>query len=312
MLFKNIYIYRFTKPFTLTPEQLEEKLASAAIQPCGPQELFRQGWSRPLGRDGRQLVHTTNGNMMLTLAKEERLLPPSVVKESLDERVQSIEDEQHRKVRKNEKDELKDQIIHELLPKAFKRSQYTQGYIDAKNGWLIINTASAKKADDFNGFLRKTLGSLPVMVPQVRQNPSAIMTTWLQGKDALSLDFTLCDECELQSRAEEKSIVRCKGLDIESEEVQGHIKADRRVVKIAVSWQDHISFVLNEDLTIKRIKYGELLNEKLEDNQAETAAEKFDAAFALMSLEFANLIERILYLFGGEDRSKISEDFRPV
>ncbi|PID42460.1 MAG: recombination-associated protein RdgC [Proteobacteria bacterium] len=307
MLFKNIYIYRFTKPFTLTPEQLEEKLASAAIRPCAPQELFRQGWSRPLGKHGDQLVHTTNGNMMLSLAREERLLPASVVKEILDERVQLIEDEQHRKVQKKEKDELKDQIIIELMPKAFKRSQFTQGYIDAKNGWLIINTSSAKKADDFSSFLRKTLGSLPVMIPEVKQSPSAIMTTWLQGKDALSLDFSLCDECELQSRAEEKSIVRCKGLDIEGEEVQGHIKADMRVVKIALNWQDHISFVLNEDLTVKRIKFGELVDEKLEDSQAETAAEKFDATFALMALEFANLIERILQLFGGEDRSKIVE-----
>ncbi len=308
MLFKNIYIYRFSKPFTLSPEALEEKLAEAAIQPCGPQETFRQGWAFPLGKHGAQFVHTSNGNMMLSLAKEERILPSSVIKEMMEERVQQIEEEQHRKVRKKEKDELKEQITTELLPRAFKRSQYTQGYIDNKNGWLIINTSSAKKADDFTSFLRKTLGSLPVMFPEVQQSPSAIMTSWLQDSDSLAQDFILRDECELQSEGEDKSVVRCKGLDIEGDEVQGHIRAEMRVVKLALDWQDRISFVLNEDLTLKRIKFGEFLNEKLEDSQAESAAEKFDATFALMSLEFSELIERILALFGGEDRSKIVDE----
>lgn len=308
MLFKNIHIYRFTKPFTLGIDELEQKLAEAAIQPCGPQETSRQGWAFPLGKHGVQYVHCTNDSMMLSLAREERILPSSVIKEMLDERVQSIEDDQNRKVRKKEKDELKDQIITELLPKAFKRSQYTQGYIDRKNGWLIINTSSAKKADDFTSFLRKTLGSLPVMFPEVQQSPSAIMTSWLQDSDSLAQDFILKDECELQSQADDRSVVRCKGLDIEGDEVQGHIKAEMRVVKLALDWQDRISFILNEDLTLKRIKFGEFLNEKLSESQLETAAEKFDASFALMSLEFAELIERLLSLFGGEDRSKIVEE----
>ena len=84
-----------------------------------------------------------------------------------------------------------------------------------------------------------------------------------------------------------------------------------RVVKLALDWQDRISFILNEDLTLKRIKFGEFLNETFRKPTGNRSG-KFDASFALMSLEFAELIERLLSLFGGEDRSKIVEEHKPL
>lgn len=305
MWFKNIFVYRFSKPFTLSAEELEDKLAEAAAEPCGPHEQFRQGWSAPLGRNGKQLVHVTSNFWMVNLCKEERLLPSTVVKEALDEKVQAIEEEQHRKVRKKEKDELKEQIVTELLPRAFKRSSYTFAYIDTKNNWLVVNASSAKKADDLTSFLRKTLGSLPVRFPEVNSSPTSVMTSWVEGSEMVPADFVLSDECELQSQSEEKSVVRCRGLDLAGDELQTHIKADKQVVKLALSWQDRISFVMNEDLTLKRIKFGEFVEEKMGDMNPESAAEKFDASFSIMALEFAELIPQVLAAFGGEDESKL-------
>jgi recombination associated protein RdgC len=305
MWFKNILIYRFSKPFSLSAEELENKLAEAPALPCGPQEQFRQGWSAPLGRNGQQLVHVTGPYWMITLCKEERLLPSTVVKEALDEKVQAIEDEQARKVRKKEKDELKEEIITDLLPRAFKRSSYTYAYIDTRNNWLIVNASSGKKADDLTSFLRKTLGSLPVKFPEVNSSPAAMMTAWVEGTDTVPGEFVINDECELQSQSQEKSVVRCRGVDMAGDELQTHIKADKQVVKLALSWQERMSFIFNEDLSIKRIKFGEFVEEKMGDMNPESAAERFDASFSIMAAEFAEFIPQILNAFGGEDESKL-------
>ncbi|ARU57145.1 recombination-associated protein rdgC [Oleiphilus messinensis] len=308
MLFKNIFFYRFTKPFQTTLDEFETALASHAATPVGPHEHFRLGWSAPLGKNGQQLAHATAGQWMISLCREERLLPASVIKETLDERVQLIEDEQHRKVRKKEKDELKEQIVTELLPRAFKRSQFTYAYIDAQAGWLIVNASSPKKADELTSFLRKTLGSLPVRFPEVNVAPSDTMTNWLSGSGDLPAYITLNDEVELQSQSEEKSVVRCRGMDLAGEELQTHLKAEKRVVKLAIEWRERLSFVLNEDLSIKRLKFGDFVEDKLGEMELEGAAEKFDATFAIMSMELAEFLPELLEALGGEDRSKLIDE----
>ena len=50
------------------------------------------------------------------------------------------------------------------------------------------------------------------------------------------------------------------------------------------------------------------MQEKLDDSGAEDAASKFDAGFAIMSMEFDRLIPEILEAFGGEDKSAVVEE----
>ena len=79
------------------------------------------------------------------------------------------------------------------------------------------------------------------------------------------------------------------------------------VTKLAVEWQENVSFLLGSDLTIKRIKFGDVLQDQLDDANAEDAASAFDAGFAIMTLEFDRLIPDVLSAFGGEDTSAIIE-----
>ena len=106
MWFRNARVFRFTKPFDISAEELEEKLQADAFKPCGPQETSRQGWVPPLGKHGEQLVHSANGYHLIALRKEEKILPGSVVKEAVEEKAEAIEFEQGRKVRRKEKDEI--------------------------------------------------------------------------------------------------------------------------------------------------------------------------------------------------------------
>ncbi|MFL1465174.1 recombination-associated protein RdgC [Marinobacter sp. DUT-3] len=308
MWFRNARVFRFTKPFDISAEALEEKLQNDGFKPCGPQETTRQGWVPPLGKHSDMLVHSTNGYHLVALRKEEKILPGPVVKELVEERAEAIEAEQGRKVRRKEKDEIKEQVMLEMLPQAFSKNRRCFAYLAPKDGVLVVDAGSSKQAEDLASFLRKSLGSLPVRPPAVEQAPAFTFTGWLNESVDLPSTIELGSECELKDPSEDGGVVRCKGLDLQADEIRNHLDAGMQVTKLAVTWDDSLSFVLDEELGIRRLKFGDTLQEKLDDVDADDAAARFDAAFALMTLELARLIPGLLEALGGEDRSAIVEE----
>jgi recombination associated protein RdgC len=300
MWFRNLQLFRFVKRFEHSPEALEDRLASLAFRPCGSLEMFTFGWVPPLGRHGTQLVHTAGGYLIVTARKEDKLLPISVVNEILVERVQEIETQETRSLRKREKQALRDEIFHDLLPRAFTRSALIQAYIAPREGWLVVDTASRSKAEELVSLLRQSLGTLPVVAPQTQQPPALIMTQWLTEQGAPP-DFNVEDECELRDTRDGTSLVRCKGQDLGAEEVQGHLHAGKEVVKLALTWSDRFSFLLHDDLQIKRLRTLGLIQAQRDDTVTETEAERLDADFVLMTHELASFLPRLLDVFGGED-----------
>jgi recombination associated protein RdgC len=308
MWFRNARVFRFTKPFEITAEALEEKLQAEAFKPCGPQETSRQGWVSPMGKHSDLLVHSAGGYHLIALRKEEKLLPASVIKELVDEKAEMIEAEQHRKVRRKEKDELKEEVMLEMLPRAFSKNRRCYAYLAPADGVLVVDAGSAKQAEDLASTLRKSVGSLPVRPPAVEQAPAFTFTGWLNESIDLPASIELGTECELKDTSEDGRVVRCKGLDLQGDEIRSHLDAGMQVTKLAVTWDDNLSFVLDEELGIRRLKFGDTLQEKLDDVDADDAAARFDAAFSLMTLELARLIPGLLEALGGEDRSAIVEE----
>ncbi|WP_421861440.1 recombination-associated protein RdgC [Marinobacter salarius] len=308
MWFRNARVFRFTKPFEITAEALEEKLQEDAFKPCGPQETSRQGWVSPMGKHSDLLVHSAGGYHLIALRKEEKLLPASVIKELVDEKAEMIEAEQHRKVRRKEKDELKEEVTLEMLPRAFSKNRRCYAYLAPADGVLVVDAGSSKQAEDLASTLRKSLGSLPVRPPAVEQAPAFTFTGWLNESIDLPTSIELGNECELKDTSEDGGVVRCKGLDLQGDEIRSHLDAGMQVTKLSVTWDDNLSFVLDEELGIRRLKFGDTLQEKLDDVDADDAAARFDAAFSLMTLELARLIPGLLEALGGEDRSAIVEE----
>ncbi|MFV8570654.1 recombination-associated protein RdgC [Marinobacter sp. SBS5] len=308
MWFRNARVFRFTKPFDITAEALEEKLQADAFNPCGPQETMRQGWVPPLGKHGELLVHSANGYHLIALRKEEKILPGPVVKEAVEERAEAIELEQSRKVRRKEKDEIKEQVMLEMLPQAFSRNRRCYAYLAPKDGVLVVDASSAKQAEDLASTLRKTLGSLPVRPPVVEQAPAFTFTGWLTETIDLPATIELGNECELKDPSEDGGVVRCKGLDLKADEIRNHLETGMQVTKLAVTWDNNVHLVLDEELGIRRLKFGETLQEQLDDVDVDDAVAKFDAAFTIMTLELSRMIPGLLEALGGEDRSAIVEE----
>ncbi len=298
MWFKNLSIFRLTEEFTLTAEELEEKLAALAFRPCGSHEDFTLGWVPPIGK-ASPLVHSANGFMMICTKKEERVLPASVLNEMMLEKIEETEEAEGRKLSKKERTAIKDELIFELLPRAFTFSRKLYAYIDVKGGFLVVDSASANKAEDLLSLLRKCLGSLPAVPLNTVEKPIATMTEWLLTQKTPK-DVTIEDECELRSPEEAGGVIRCKRHDLSLPEIKNHLDIGKQVIKLALNWDERLSFILDENLSVKRLKFLDLVQDQVTDSDAQDEAARFDVDFSIMSLELSNFIPRLLEIFGGE------------
>ena len=155
MWFKNLTLFRFTEPFTLSSAEVEQKLEAMRFRPCGGHDESSFGWTSPLGRGSEQLAYSSNGYIMVCGKKEEKVLPASVINELVQEKILEIETQQARKLSKKERTEVKDELIFELLPRAFSFSRNTYAYKEPKGGWVVVDSGSTGKAEDILSSLRK-------------------------------------------------------------------------------------------------------------------------------------------------------------
>jgi len=294
-MFKNARIYRLGAPFGRAAAELEAALGTRRFRPCGPVEVATLGWSAPLGEDTSALVHGVGGCLLLCLRKQERLLPSSAVAEAVDERIAEIEAGEARDLSRSERRALREQTVTEMLPRAFTRSRRTLLYIDTESGWLVVDAASEKQAEEAISLLRLTLETLPAKPPAPRQAPAGILTAWLLTGEAPA-DFTPADACELRDSEDSASVIRCKGQDLASEEILNHLRAGKQVVKLALDWDERLAFTLADDLSLKRLRVGDALLDEIEDG--DDPAARLDAEFALMALQLRELFVRLDALFG--------------
>jgi recombination associated protein RdgC len=218
----------------------------------------------------------------------------------VDERVSEIESGESRDLGRAERRRIKEQVINEMLPRAFTRSRRTLLYIDAESGWLVVDAASERQAEDAISLLRETLGSLPARPPAPTLPPASVLTGWLL-EDGAPADVTPADACELRDPQERGAVIRCSGQDLASEEILNHLRAGKQVVKLALDWDGRLTCVLTDDLAIKRLRLADSLFEGLDDG--EDPAARMDAEFAIMTGELRALIGRLTDLFALESEA---------
>ena len=293
--FKNAMIYRLTKSLDWSEKTLSDALENNQYHPCNQSEMSKFGWSTPL--KGSELLYFTVGKQILLLAqKEEKILPAHVIKRELDVRVEKLEQAENRKLKKVEKQTLKDDVVATLLPRAFSKYQQTALWIDAENNLIYVDAASAKRAEDALALLRKSLGSLPVVPLTFANEPSLVMQEWV-AKESIPQWLVSLEEAEL--RDANNGVIRCKQQALDSDEILSLVNS-KYVTKLALEWEEHLSFVLNEDCSLKRLKFADQIREKNDDILKEDYAQRFDADFVLMTGILSKLTENLLHDFGGE------------
>ena len=301
MWFRNLLVYRLTQDLSVDAEALETALAAKPARPCASQELTTYGFIAPFGKgEDAPLVHVSGDFMLIAARKEDRILPGSVVRDALKEKVEEIEAEQMRKVYKKERDQIKDEIIQAFLPRAFIRRSSTFAAIAPKQGLILVNSASPKRAEDLLSTLREAIGTLPVRPLTVKVAPTATLTDWVKTQTAAP-GFHVLDECELRDTNEDGGIVRCKRQDLTSDEIQLHLSAGKFVTQLALAWEDKLSFVLDDKTIIKRLRFEDLLTDQAEQDGGDEALGQLDASFTLMMLTLIEFLPALFEALGGED-----------
>ncbi len=296
MWFRNLQLYRLPVGWEVDVATLDARLSAHALAGCGAMDRQSAGWLPP--RDDERFVYVSNRQVLLAFGAEQKLLPAAVVNQMAKDRAAQIGEQEGRPVGRRELRELKERITDELLPRAFVRRRATFAWIDPVHGWLAVDAAAKTKAEEVMGQLIKSVDELPARLLKTRLSPGAAMTAWLET-GAAPAGFTLDRDLELRAPGDERATVRYVRHHLEGDEIRAHIAEGKQATRLAMTWNDRISFVLTEDLQIKRLAFLDLLKEERE-GQAETDEERFEIDFALMSGELAKLLEALLEALGGE------------
>lgn len=160
------------------------------------------------------------------------------------------------------------------------------------NHWMAIDTASTSKAEEILSALGKALYPFPIEPIQVSISPTTAMTQWVLTGEAPP-NFSIDQDAELRASGEKAAVVRYVKHSLDIDEIKKHVETGKQCTRLALTWNDRVSFVLNENLDLKRIVPLDILDQ----NDAQLPAneiEKFDADFTLMTSELNLLFNGLL------------------
>lgn len=306
MLFKQLQLLQLTDSLNYSPEALAEKLAPLAFTPCLPSFPYSIGWVSPfIDAEEGPLVHAMNGNILLCMQLEEKILPAAVIRQTLNEKIKNIEARDDRKMRQKEKLSLKDEVTMTLLPRAFTKLTRVYAYIDTKNQWLVLGTTHAGKTEQFMMLFKKSVSEN--VFPFDLKKLSPLMTHWLKTQDYPTI-FSIEKACVLQDASQQTRIIRCQQQDLFASSIQALIKDGCEVKQLAMCWFDRVNFVLAEDCSLRSIKFQEEILAQVNEIDTETQQQRFDADFFITTETFSGLIKDLLGLFmNPEKQNKVQE-----
>lgn len=298
MFFRNLTFFRFPAPKKKSFDHLDDALAEARLKPVGPLEPSSRGFVSPFGRDEEAMSHRIGPAIWLTLGGEDRILPAAVINDALGRKIAELEDKDGRKLGGRARKRLKEDLVHEMLPKAFVKPMRLNASLDLKHGFLAVDTSSRKSAESFASELRHALGSFPAVPLNAEVSPRNVLTGWIAG-EPLPEGLALGDECEMKDPIDGGAIVRCQRQELQGDEIRQHLDAGKQVTRLALTLDDHLSFVLGEDLVVRKLKFLDGAVDSLENTERDSLHAELDARFALLSGELSRLfavLEKALQL----------------
>jgi recombination associated protein RdgC len=305
MWFKNLLVYRIKADTRLKADTVEEKLKEHALQPCGSFEMESRGWVAP--RTENRFLHSLERQWLLMFGVNQKLLPGSVITQTAKERAAKLAQKQEHPVGRKQMRDIRERVIEELMPKALSRRRTLGAWVDPVNHWLVLDTAADKKADELLESLIRAGIELDAKRLDCQQSPAAQMTLWLSsGK--IPAPFTIDQDLELRAAGESRATVRYVNHPLEGREIRDHISGGKSATRLGMTWKNRISFVLTDQLQIKRVAFLDILKGDGESqadgaDSADHAEEQFDIDFALMTGELAAMLADLTKALGGEKKS---------
>ena len=307
-VFKNAIVFRIESAWSQALEQAEQGLDGLRFVPCSASQEKSAGWTPPRGEENGPLVESIDGQWVLEFMVETKTLPGSVVRRKVDERAAQIEATTGRKPGKKERKELKEDITQELLPMAFTRHARISVWIDRTARRLVVNATNIARADEVISSLVQALDGFAVAPIHTAIEPAAAMSGWLHSQEPPA-GFSVDRECELKATDESKAVVRYAKHPLDIDEVRAHIEAGKRPTRLAMTWEDRVSFELTEGMTVRKISFLESTDEAVAGGKSE---DDFDADVAIATGELGQLLPALIEALGGEQAIGSAADTAPT
>ncbi len=295
MFFRNLKLFRLEGTLPTT-ETLSAKLAARPLLNCGALDTASFGWVAPRPNAGGLAV-SSNGHYLIALGSEKKTLPGAVVQKQVMALAEAIEKEEGQKPGRARMREIKEKVVCELLPKVIAKPGGTLAWIDPAGGWLGLNSASGSRSDEFLEHFIKSVDDIKLQPLKTKTPVHVAMTAWLDAAAAPE-GFTIDEECELLEATEKRSTVRYLRHNLDTQAIRQQIASGKRVTRLGLTWKDRISFVLCEDMSIKRLSFLDVIKEQSHQDAGE-AGDLFDADLAIMGGELRSMIADLVGALGG-------------
>ncbi len=293
-MIKNATVYSITLPDSpLQSHQFTEFL------PCGASQERSVGWVPPRGQEHGPLIETVGGEMLVKLLIETKKVPGQALREAVDIKVKELEQSTGRKPGRKEKREIQEDAALALLPKAFPKRVGVLGWIDRKNGLLILDTLSQSKADEFISQLLNAVQGVSVNLVHTTLAPQSAMTQWLLAESEQDWpgEFSVERECTLKANdPETSSTVRFTNHNLRNDEVKKHVLEGKLPTQLGMSWDGRMGFVLTESLKLKKIQY---LDGVMDASGQDAHEDRFDADVALVTGVMRPVLADLIESMGG-------------
>ena len=293
----NAILYRLSDPAQLSVATFDECFDTRKFLPCGPTQEKSCGFVPPRGEAHGALAECVDGQLIMKLMTETKSVPAAVIRRVVDEKIEQIFQSTGRKPGKKETRDLRDDVRLALLPDAWPKQVATLIWIDPDANLLVIDAASQVKADDVVSFLVAAIPGLAVQLLCTKLSPTGSMAEWLLSGEAPA-GFTVDRDCELKASDESKAVVRYARCALDTEEVRNHIQRGKMPTQLALTWNSHVSFVMNDGLQLKKIVF---LESALNGDKGMTLDnDAFDANVVIVTGELRQLIPDLVDALGGE------------
>ncbi|GAO70969.1 recombination-associated protein RdgC [Comamonas sp. E6] len=295
-MIKNAIAYRIAPTWVPDLQALEAALQKTLFVECGATQERSVGWVPPRGDQHGLLAESVAGQWMLRFMTEEKLLPASVLNRKVNEKADAIEKAEGRKPGKKEKKELKDEAKLDLLPMAFTKQGAMWVWIDPQARLLLLDTSAQGRADEIVSLLVEGLPGFSLALVDTQTSPQAAMAHWLVTQEPPT-GFSIDRQCELVAADESKAVVRYARHPLDIDEVRKHIEHGKLPTKLAMTWDDRVSFVLTDNLQL----HGITLLDAVMDGQSQDDG-GFDTDVAITTGELSRMIPDLIEALGGEGR----------
>lgn len=305
-MFKNACYFRIADGFELPPlPALEKALQKTRFMPCGPTQAESSGWVPPRGAKHTKHAEVVGGQLILKLCTEKRAVPASAIKAGVEEKIERYKAQTgQERVGAKAKKEFKEEVLLDLLPRAFTKRVNTLLWLSPEKRMLVVDSGSLAGADRIVSALLAALlevpgagGALDLQLTQTELSPATAMAHWLSTREA-PYNFTIDRDCELKTPDEQKSSVRYSRHTLDIDEVAQHIAAGKVPTQLAMTWNERVSFVLNEAGQVRRMKMLDVVMEGVDKPGKDE--DGFDADAAILTGELAGLLPDLLDALGGE------------